>query len=115
VLAFGIIEYFFEEAKCTKTITSAQYHAVLRMLEVVAYCIDSKLMFQQNSAIDSTGFSLRRAGVQLAPFNLTMEIISRQRGRFSRNYFEFIFLALRLFWNLLEVGTILNWNFRYGK
>jgi hypothetical protein len=30
---------------------------------------------------DSTGFCLRMTGVQLAPFNLTMEIITCQRGR----------------------------------
>jgi hypothetical protein len=54
VLAFGIIEYFFEEANCTVTITSARYHAVLGMLEEDAYCIDSELQFQQNSAITHT-------------------------------------------------------------
>jgi hypothetical protein len=61
------------------------------------------------------GSTPRKGGVQLAPFNLIMESILRQRGKSSRNYFEYTFLALRLFWNLLEVGTVLNWNFRYGK
>jgi hypothetical protein len=64
---------------------------------------------------DSIGFSLRRGSVQLAPFNLIMVIISRQRWRSLKNYFEFIFLALRLFWNLLGTGMVLNWNFWHGE
>jgi hypothetical protein len=66
-------------------------------------------------APDSIWFSPRKGGVQLAPFNLIMESILREIGKPSRNYFEFTFLALRLFWKLLEVGTVLNWNFRNGK
>jgi hypothetical protein len=64
---------------------------------------------------DFIGFSPRKDGVQLAPFKLIMESILRQRGKSSRNYFEFTFQALRLFWNLLEFGTFLNWNFLHGK
>ena len=64
---------------------------------------------------DFTGFFLRTGGVQLVLSNLQMENALLQRKRPWKSYSRFTFLDLKLFWNTLEAGMVLNWSFRNGR
>jgi len=64
---------------------------------------------------DSIGYSLRISTVLLAPFNLKMGIIQQEGKKPLKNYSGSTSLVQKYSWNLLEVGTVLNWSFRNGK